>query len=39
LTNILVLSGISFGWQQVALGILIVAAVSIDALARKAAKK
>lgn len=39
LTNILVLSGISFGWQQVALGVLIVAAVSVDALARKAAKK
>lgn len=39
LTNILVLSGITFGWQQVALGILIVAAVSVDALARRAAKK
>jgi ribose transport system permease protein len=39
LTNILVLSGISFGWQQVALGLLIVVAVSIDALARKAGKK
>ncbi len=28
LTNILVLSGISFGYQQVALGVLIVLAVS-----------
>lgn len=35
LTNILVLSGISFGFQQVALGLLIVIAVSIDAIARK----
>jgi ribose transport system permease protein len=35
LTNILVLSGISFGYQQVALGLLIVIAVSIDAIARK----
>jgi ribose transport system permease protein len=35
LTNILVLSGISFGYQQMALGILIVGAVSIDAIGRK----
>ena len=39
LGNILVLSGISFGWQQVALGVLIVVAVTIDALARKVASK
>lgn len=39
LTNVLVLSGISFGWQQVALGLLIVAAVTVDALTRKVAKK
>lgn len=38
LTNILVLSGISFGYQQVALGLLIVIAVSIDALARKVSR-
>jgi ribose transport system permease protein len=31
----LVISGIGFGYQQVALGVLIVAAVSIDAIARK----
>lgn len=39
LTNILVLSGIGFGFQQMAIGALIVVAVSIDALARRAAKK
>ena len=39
LTNILVLSGISFGYQQVALGVLIVLAVSLDALARKVAER
>lgn len=39
LTNILVLFGISFGYQQVALGVLIVLAVSVDALGRKASKK
>ena len=39
LTNILVLSGISFGYQQVALGLLIVLAVSLDALARKVAQR
>ena len=32
LTNILVLSGISFGYQQIALGALIVFAVSLDAI-------
>lgn len=37
LTNIMVLSGLGFGLQQMAIGALIVAAVSIDALARKAA--
>lgn len=35
LTNILVLVGLSFGAQQVAIGALIVIAVSIDAIARK----
>lgn len=39
LTNVLVLSNISFGFQQMAIGILIVFAVSIDALARKVGKK
>jgi len=39
LTNILVLSGISFGYQQMALGALIVGAVSIDAIGRKAASR
>lgn len=39
LTNILVLSGIGFGFQQMAIGALIVIAVSVDALARRAAKK
>lgn len=39
LTNVLVLSGVGFGWQQVAIGSLIVLAVSIDALARKVSKK
>lgn len=39
LTNILVLSGISFGYQQVALGLLIVIAVSIDAIARKVGQR
>ncbi len=37
LTNIMVLSGLGFGVQQMAIGALIVAAVSIDALARKVA--
>jgi ribose transport system permease protein len=39
LTNVLVLLNISFGYQQMALGFLIAAAVSIDALARRAGKK
>lgn len=39
LSNILVLSGISFGFQQVALGVLIVFAVSIDAIARKVGQR
>jgi ribose transport system permease protein len=38
LTNILVLSGISFGYQQIALGALIVFAVSVDAIGRKVAR-
>lgn len=38
LTNILVLSNIGYGWQQVAIGALIVLAVSIDATARRVAK-
>jgi len=38
LTNILVLSGISFGYQQIALGALIVCAVSLDAIGRKVAR-
>ena len=39
LTNILVLSGISFGYQQIALGALIVFAVSLDAIGRKVARQ
>jgi len=35
LTNVLVLSEVSYGWQQVAIGALIVLAVTVDALARK----
>lgn len=35
LTNIMVLSGLGFGVQQMAIGALIVAAVSVDSLARK----
>lgn len=35
LTNVLVLSRVGYGWQQVAIGGLIVLAVSVDALARK----
>lgn len=38
LTNVLVLSNIGFGWQQIALGALIVLAVSVDVLARKVAR-
>jgi ribose transport system permease protein len=37
LSNVLVLSGLGFGVQQMAIGALIVAAVSLDAIARKAA--
>jgi len=36
LTNILVLSNVGFGWQQIAIGCLIVMAVTVDAAARKA---
>jgi ribose transport system permease protein len=36
LTNVMVLSGYGFGVQQMAIGLLIVVAVSVDALARKA---
>jgi ribose transport system permease protein len=39
LTNVLVLSGISFGFQQMALGALIVTAVTVDALSRKVSKR
>ncbi len=39
LTNILVISNIGFGWQQMAIGALIVLAVTIDALARKGSKR
>jgi ribose transport system permease protein len=39
LTNVLVLSGFGYGWQQVAIGSLIVLAVSVDALARRMSKK
>ena len=35
LTNIMVLSGYGFGYQQMAIGALIVLAVSVDALARR----
>lgn len=35
LTNLLVLSGLGFGWQQVSIGALIIVAVSVDSLARK----
>ncbi len=35
LTNIMVLTGLGFGFQQMAIGLLIVLAVSVDALARK----
>jgi ribose transport system permease protein len=39
LTNVLVLSSIGYGWQQVAIGSLIVLAVSVDALARRMSKQ
>jgi len=38
LTNLMVLSGLGFGYQQMAIGGLIVVAVSVDALARKATR-
>jgi ribose transport system permease protein len=38
LTNILVLTGMGFGLQQVAIGVLIVVAVSVDAIARRLVK-
>jgi ribose transport system permease protein len=39
LTNILVISNIGFGWQQMAIGTLIVLAVAVDSLARKGSKR
>jgi ribose transport system permease protein len=39
LTNVLVISGLGFGHQQVAIGSLIVIAVSIDVIARRAARQ
>lgn len=39
LTNILVLSNVGFGWQQMAIGALIVLAVSVDAMGRRLAKR
>ena len=39
LSNVLVLSQISYGWQQVAIGSLIVLAVTVDALGRRVSKK
>lgn len=38
LTNIMVLSGYGFGYQQMAIGALIVLAVSVDSLARRVAR-
>ena len=38
LTNILVLKNLSYGWQQVVIGSLIVFAVSVDAIARRVSK-
>lgn len=38
LTNVMVLSGLTFGLQQMVIGGLIVIAVSVDALARRAAR-
>ena len=35
LTNVLVLKNVSYGWQQVAIGALIVLAVTVDAVARR----
>ncbi len=39
LSNVLVLSQISYGWQQIAIGSLIVFAVTVDALGRRVGKK
>jgi ribose transport system permease protein len=39
LSNVLVLAQISYGWQQVAIGALIVFAVTVDALGRRVGKK
>jgi ribose transport system permease protein len=39
LANVLVLLNIGFGFQQMALGLLIALAVTVDALARRAGKK
>lgn len=39
LSNVLVLAQISYGWQQVAIGSLIVFAVTVDALGRRAGQK
>lgn len=39
LTNVLVLSGMGFGFQQMAIGLLIVIAVSVDAIARRVVKR
>lgn len=39
LTNILVISNIGFGWQQMAIGTLIVLAVAVDSLARRGSKR
>ena len=38
LTNIMILLGFAFGWQQLAIGVLIVVAVSVDTLVRRTAK-
>ena len=39
LTNLLVISNIGFGWQQMAIGLLIIVAVAVDSLARKGTKR
>ena len=39
LTNILVLESLGYGWQQMAIGLLIVAAVSADTMARRTVKR
>lgn len=38
LTNIMILVGLDYGWQQLAIGVLIVVAVSVDTLVRRTAK-